>query len=45
MSPPNLPGWDDIHIVDMLREEFGVPVFLQNDADACALAEWKFCVL
>ena len=42
MSPPNLPGWDDIHIVDMLKEEFGVPVFLQNDADACALAEWKF---
>ncbi len=42
MSPPNLPGWDDIHIVDMLKEEFCVPVFLQNDADACALAEWKF---
>lgn len=42
MSPPNLPGWDDIHIVDILKEEFGVPVFLQNDADACALAEWKF---
>ena len=42
MSPPNLPGWDDIHIVDMLKEEFHVPVFLQNDADACALAEWKF---
>ena len=42
MSPPNLPGWDDVHIVDMLKERFGVPVFLQNDADACALAEWKF---
>lgn len=42
MSPPNLPGWDNIHIVDMLKNEFGVPVFLQNDADACALAEWRF---
>ncbi len=42
LSPPNLPGWDQIHIVDMLKERFGVPVFLQNDADACALAEWKF---
>lgn len=42
MSPPNLPGWDHIDIVDMLEKEFGVPVFLQNDADACALAEWKF---
>lgn len=42
MSPPNLVGWDHICIVDMLKKEFGVPVFLQNDADACALAEWKF---
>lgn len=42
LSPPNLPGWDEIYIVDMLKEKFGVPVFLQNDADACALAEWKF---
>ena len=42
MSPPNLPGWDNVEIVKMLGEKFGVPVFLKNDADACALAEWKF---
>lgn len=42
MSPPNLPGWDNIPIVSMLETEFHTPVFLQNDADACALAEWKF---
>lgn len=41
-SPPNLPGWDDIHITGIFREKFQVPVFLQNDANACALAEWKF---
>jgi glucokinase len=41
-SPPNLPGWDDIPIVDMFRDKFSVPVYLQNDANACALAEWKF---
>lgn len=41
-SPPNLPGWDDIEIVKILEEKFNVPVFLQNDANACALAEWKF---
>jgi glucokinase len=41
-SPPNLPGWDDIHIVDLFKEKFKVPVYLQNDANACALAEWKF---
>ncbi len=42
MSPPNLPGWDMVHIVDMLTERFGIPAYLQNDANACALAEWKF---
>ena len=41
-SPPNLPGWNDIPIADLFRDKFNVPVFLQNDANACALAEWKF---
>ena len=42
MSPPNLPGWDNIPIVKILSDEFGVPAALQNDANACALAEWIF---
>lgn len=42
MSPPNLPGWDNIPIVKILSEEFGAPAGLQNDANACALAEWIF---
>lgn len=42
MSPPNLPGWDNVEIVKMINSRLGVPVFLKNDADACALAEWKF---
>ena len=42
MSPPNLPGWDNIEIVKMLEERFKVPVSIQNDANACALAEWKY---
>lgn len=42
MSPPNLPGWDNIEIVSMLKEEIGIKAGLQNDANACALAEWKF---
>jgi glucokinase len=41
-SPPNLPGWNDIPIADLFRDKFNVPVFLQNDANACALAEWRF---
>ena len=42
MSPPNLKGWDDVHIVDILKQHYHVAVHLQNDANACAVAEWKF---
>ncbi len=41
MSPPNLPGWDDVEIVKMLEETTGIKAYLQNDANACALAEWQ----
>lgn len=41
MSPPNLPGWDGIPIVDKISGHFGIRTGLQNDANACALAEWK----
>ncbi len=41
-SPPNLRGWDDVHIVDYLRDKYGVQAYLENDANACALAEWQF---
>jgi glucokinase len=40
LSPPNLPGWDDIPVVSLLREKTGLPCVLENDANACALAEW-----
>jgi len=42
MSPPNLPGWDNIPIVKLVEERFGIPTGLQNDANACALAEWRY---
>ena len=41
-SPPNLPGWDDVPITAVLKRAFGCPARLQNDANACALAEWRF---
>ena len=42
LSPPNLPGWDAIPICKIVEEKLKVSCRLQNDADACALAEWKF---
>ncbi len=42
LSPPNLPGWDEVHIVKIIEEHYGVKPKLQNDANASAVAEWKF---
>ena len=42
LGPPNLPGWDHVAIVSQLQAHYGVPTTLQNDANACAVAEWKF---
>ena len=41
-TPPDLPGWDDVPIVQILQDAFGIPAFLQNDSNACALVEWKY---
>ncbi len=42
LSPPNLPGWDRVPIAEILSSHFGVKTVLQNDANACAVAEWKY---
>ena len=42
MCPPNLPDWDNVPIVDTVSEHFGVRAILHNDANACAVAEWRF---
>jgi len=39
-SPPNLPGWDNVPIVEIFSKRYGVEAAVQNDANACALAEW-----
>lgn len=41
-SPPNLPLWDNIPVTDFFREHLGIPSYLENDANACAVAEWKY---
>jgi glucokinase len=42
MSPPNLPGWDNIPVVALIENRYGIKTGIQNDANACALAEWKY---
>jgi len=42
MSPPNLPGWNNIPIIELIQKRYGFKTGIQNDANACALAEWKY---
>lgn len=42
-SPANLPHWVDVPVRDMVQRAFPrVPFNLENDADAAALAEWRW---
>ncbi len=42
LSPPNLAGWDSVEIVSYFEKKTGIHTKLQNDANACAIAEWRF---
>ena len=42
MEPPNLPGWIDVPLVQMLQDALGIPCYLDNDANAGALGEHMF---
>lgn len=42
LSPPNLPGWDNIEIVSYVEKRLGCRAYIQNDANACAVAEWLY---
>ena len=41
-SPPNLPGWTNVPLRDILEKRLGLPVFLGNDANLAALGEYTF---
>lgn len=42
LNPPNLYGWINIPICEILEKRYRLPVRLENDANACAVAEWVF---
>ncbi len=40
LTTPNMPGWNDIPLAQLLSNEFGVPAFLANDVDLGTLGEF-----
>lgn len=41
-SPPSYPEWGELQIGKLVEEEFGLPVLLDNDANAAAMGEHLF---
>lgn len=42
LTAPNLPGWNEVPLRDIVAKEFGYPTYLGNDANLAALAEGRF---
>ena len=42
LAPPNLPGWEGAELVSWFESDLKRPVALVNDANAGALAEWRW---
>ena len=42
LATPNIPEWHDFPLTDKLGKHFGIPAYLDNDANLGALGEWKF---
>jgi glucokinase len=40
-TAPNIPGWSNLCLSQHLKEKFGVPVLVGNDANLAALGEWQ----
>ncbi len=41
-TPPNLPGWKNVPLKQLIEEALGITTFLENDANAAALGEHRF---
>lgn len=42
LSPPNLPGWNNVPLRDILHKHFDRPIYIENDAHAAGLGEYLF---
>jgi glucokinase len=42
LGPPGLPGWDEVPLGSLVAERFGVPAYVENDATAAAVGEYRW---
>lgn len=42
LGPPGLPGWDEVPLGARVRDHFGRAAYVENDASAAALGEYRW---
>ncbi len=42
LNPPNLPNWSGLSLTQWAARKLKAPSVMENDANACALAEWRW---
>ncbi|HSL46655.1 MAG TPA: ROK family protein [Anaerolineales bacterium] len=42
LATPNIPEWKNFPLTSKLSQHFGVPAYLDNDANMAGLAEWQY---
>lgn len=40
-TPPNLPGWRNVPLAQLVSDALGLPAWIENDANAAAMAEYR----
>lgn len=40
-DPPNLPGWCDVPVAELVGRGLGLPAWVENDATAATMGEWR----
>jgi glucokinase len=41
-APPNLPDWKAVPVKAFFTQALGLPIYVENDANATAVAEWRY---
>jgi len=41
-AAPNIPGWVNLPLAQIVQDRFKIPTLLGNDANLAAMGEWKF---
>ena len=41
LNAPNLPGWEEVHLAELLAKETGLPTFIENDVNVGTYGEFR----